>query len=246
MPCPSALWHALSGGWGGAVGSAGNGLLLPVGVGCGAAVVEADGVVPALGSAVGSGLGDDEAVAVGSGAGGGSTCSAAYTARNRSSAVRPTSRTSSSCCTFGTVTISCRSPAVTTSDSPTPRLSTRFWMMVWASFRLFGSIGPVPEVFCAVRVMVVPPCRSRPSFGDQALFTAIRVISPATRTPSTIKVRPGCPVVVVATCVKVLRVRRSAGGRRLLVGAAGRRLGLGQTVRLGGHLVVEFVVLVRD
>ena len=122
---------------------------------------------------------------------GGATCSAASTARNRSTAVWPTSWTSSSRCTFGTVTISCLSPAVVTSDSPTPRLSTRFWMIVLACCRLLGSMVPVPEVFWAVSVIVVPPWRSSPSLGTQVPLTAIRVINPATSTASTIRVRPG-------------------------------------------------------
>ena len=46
-------------------------------------------------------------------------------------------------------------------------------------------------VFFAVRVMVVPPLRYRPSFGTQVPLTAIRVISPATNTAKKIRVRPG-------------------------------------------------------
>ena len=146
VPWPSAGRQASPTGRGGAVGRAGNGLLLPVGLGSGTTLADA------LGSgadAVGSldGAPDSVGAGVGSGAGGGVTCSAAYTARKRSRAVWPTSSTSWSRCTFGTVTISCRSPAVVTSDSPTPRLSTRLWMIVRASSRLFGSIAPVPLVF---------------------------------------------------------------------------------------------------
>jgi hypothetical protein len=83
------------------------------------------------------------------------------------------------------------SPEVVTSDSPTPRLSTRLWMIVFASCRLFGSTAPVPVVFFAVRVIVVPPRRSRPSFGVQLPLTANRVISPATSTAKTMRMRPG-------------------------------------------------------
>ena len=88
------------------------------------------------------------------------------------------------------------SPEVVTSLSPTPNESTLAWMMLWASFKLFGSTWPVPLVFWAVSVMVVPPCRSSPSFGVQLLVSAIRPNSAATITPSTIKVRPGWPLCV--------------------------------------------------
>jgi hypothetical protein len=64
-------------------------------------------------------------------------------------------------------------------------------MMVLANCRLLGSTVPLPVVFFAVRVMVVPPLRSRPSFGSQVPLTAMRVISPATNTANTIRVRPG-------------------------------------------------------
>ena len=177
----------------------GSGLLLPVGLGSGTTL--ADAVGRGGGGSL-DGAADSGRRRGGLGRGRGVTCSAAYTARKRSRAVWPTSSTSWSRCTFGTVTISCRSPAVVTSDSPTPRLSTRLWMICWASSRLFGSIAPVPLVFCAVSVMVVPPRRSRPSFGAQVLPTATSANSPAIRTASTIRVRPGCPVVVVATYVK--------------------------------------------
>ena len=53
------------------------------------------------------------------------TCSEAYTSRKYNWAVWPTMRTSSSCCTFGTLTTICRSPEVVTSVSPTPIESTR-------------------------------------------------------------------------------------------------------------------------
>ena len=59
-------------------------------------------------------------------------------ARKRSTAVWPTSSTSSSCWTFGTLTMSWLSPEVVTSLSPTPRESTRAWMMLCASCKLFG------------------------------------------------------------------------------------------------------------
>ncbi len=66
-----------------------------------------------------------------------------------------------------------RSPLVVTSVSPTPRESTRCWMIVRANSRLSGSTVPVPELLAAVRVMVVPPRRSRPSFGVHALANPI-------------------------------------------------------------------------
>ena len=49
--------------------------------------------------------------------------------------------------------------------------------------------GPLPVVFCAVNVIVVPPCRSRPSFGVQALYTAISADQP--ERPSR-RARSGC------------------------------------------------------
>src|SRR5215218_8460014 len=129
--------HALSNGTGGAVGRVGSGLLLPLVLA--GALGSSDGAwavsePPAVGSSLGAAEADCDGSLVAAGVGaGGCTCSAAYTARNRSSAVWPTSRTSSSCCTFGTVTMIWLSPDVVTSDSPTPRLSTRLWMMVLAS-----------------------------------------------------------------------------------------------------------------
>jgi hypothetical protein len=74
--------------------------------------------------------------------------------------------------TFGTDTMIWRSPLVVTSVSPTPRESTRCWMMVRANSRLSGSITPVAEV--AVRVTVVPPRRSRPSLGVQVPLMPMR------------------------------------------------------------------------
>ena len=68
---------------------------------------------------------------------------------------------------------------------------TRLWMIVLASCRLLGSTVPLPVVFWAVKVIVVPPLRSRPSFGVQIPLTASKVISPATNTANTIRVRPG-------------------------------------------------------
>ena len=56
-------------------------------------------------------------------------------------------------------------PAVVTSDSATPKLSTRFRMMetAWLS-ESFGT-EPEPVVRRGVRMTLVPPSRSRPSRG---------------------------------------------------------------------------------
>ena len=61
-------------------------------------------------------------------------------------------------------------------DPETPPAPFPFWGLV---------------VFLAVKVMVVPPLRSRPSFGVHVPLTASKVISPATNTANTISVRPG-------------------------------------------------------
>ena len=124
----------------------------------------------------------------------------------RSSAVRPTSRPALSRCTFGTVTISCRSRGdnlgLADAQAVHPVLDDRLGQLQAVGVDRSGVAGGVlrrqGDGGAALEVKAE-------LLGVQALFTAIRVISPATRTPSTIKVRPGCPVVVVATCVKVLK-----------------------------------------
>ena len=83
-------------------------------------------------------------------------------------------------------------PEVVTSDSPTPRESTRCWMIDFASSRLVLSTAPVPVEFLAVSVMVVPPERSRPSLGVQVCDSAISRYSPARTTRKEMSVRTGC------------------------------------------------------
>src|SRR4029453_11156837 len=97
VPWPSAAAQALSNGTGGAVGKAGSGLLLPVPLGCGLAGSLGSSVgacavseAPAVGSLLSAGVGSLVGADVGPV---GCTCSAAYTARNRRTAVWPTSRT---------------------------------------------------------------------------------------------------------------------------------------------------------
>ena len=164
---------------------------LPLALGS-VALRRALGLVVAVGALLGLAgrrgcVGDGLAVA------GGVTDWTSYTARKRSCAVCPTSRTSSSCWTFGTLTTIWSLPEVVTSDSPTPRLSTRLWMIVLASWRLVGSTWPVPLVFLAVSVIVVPPCRSRPSFGVQVPLSAISAVEGGDDGARMIRVRPGCP-----------------------------------------------------
>jgi hypothetical protein len=56
-------------------------------------------------------------------------------------------------------------PAVVTSDSATPKLSTRFRMMETAWFRESFGTDPEPLASRGVRMTLVPPSRSRPSRG---------------------------------------------------------------------------------
>ena len=74
------------------------------------------------------------------------------------------------------------SPEVVTSDSPTPRLSTRLWMIASRQLQAVRVDGAGAGGVLAVRVMVVPPRRSRPSLGVQVLLIAIRPNRPATMT----------------------------------------------------------------
>ncbi len=83
-------------------------------------------------------------------------------------------------------------PVVVTSDSPTPRESTRCWMIVFASSRLVWSTDPVPVEFLAVNVMVVPPCRSRPSLGVQVCDSPMSTYNPVRMTRKEMSVRTGC------------------------------------------------------
>src|SRR4051794_12815054 len=255
VPWPTSVGRGAV-GVGGAVGSWGAtiGRLLPTEasplpplpavVGSGTAVARADGTV---GSPLGAGVGVALPVSVEGAVAGGWTCSAAYTARNLRTAVWPTCWTSWSCWTFGTLTMIWRSPETVTSLSPTPSALTRCSMMVRACCRLLGSMDPLPELFRAVRVTVVPPRRSRPSFGDQVLPTAIRVIRPAITTRSAINNRNGRPVMAATSVLYLVRHapragRSSAGRTRPACGSAqvaavgvgrGRRAGLGAGGRGG-------------
>src|SRR3712207_3305270 len=125
----------------------------------------------------------------------------------------------------------CRSPAVVTSDSPTPRLSTRLWMIVRASSRLVGSTEPLPLALAAVRVMVVPPRRPRPRLGVQVLLSPSRPTSATVRARRMTRVRPGRPL-LAATVEEFLAVGDRGSAEALRVGPR-RRVG---AVR-GGRVV---------
>ncbi len=58
-------------------------------------------------------------------------------------------------------------PEVVISASPIPAPFTRWEMMFFASFSFSAVTAPPPPTAVAVSVMVVPPRRSRPSFGFQ-------------------------------------------------------------------------------
>ncbi len=106
--------------------------------------------------------------------GGGDPAATAITWRNRSSAVVPTSLTTSSWPTPGTE-MTMLSPDLATSASEMPLPFTRFRMMPTARSRL-SSVGAVPFGVKGFSVTVVPPARSRPYWGVYALF---RNITPA-------------------------------------------------------------------
>ena len=104
------------------------------------------------------------------------------------------------------------SPAVVTSDSATPKLSTRLRMIdtAWSS-ESWGT-DPEPLVRRGVRMMLVPPSRSRPSRGwyfSPSVSVSLPILSGATtqisaktrtvRTASTAMVRPGRAALAVAT-----------------------------------------------
>ena len=104
------------------------------------------------------------------------------------------------------------SPAVVTSDSATPKLSTRLRMIATAwSSESFGT-APEPLAFRGVRMMLVPPSRSSPSRGwnfcavvsdsspiELGATTKIRPKTSRIRTPSTAMVRPGRATLAFAT-----------------------------------------------
>src|SRR5918993_86312 len=87
----------------------------------------------------------------------------AFTGRNRSCAVWPSCLAWSPFWPGTEITIRLV-PCVTTSASATPMPSTRRWMICRAWSRASG-LGGRPSSVRACSVTVVPPCRSRPSFG---------------------------------------------------------------------------------
>src|SRR5262245_15076654 len=86
------------------------------------------------------------------------------TLRNRSSAVAVRALSWSGLASPGTLTTMLRSPWVTTSASATPLPLTRSEMIRLACSS-FAPSGAPPPGTVADSVMLVPPCRSRPSFG---------------------------------------------------------------------------------
>jgi hypothetical protein len=87
------------------------------------------------------------------------------TLRNRSSAGVPTWRIESLFCP-GTDTTMWLLPSVTTCASDTPKALTRFSMISRACSSRAAS-GALPSAVRATSVIVVPPTRSRPSFGSK-------------------------------------------------------------------------------
>jgi hypothetical protein len=157
------------------------------------------GVVPGdvvAGAVVSPGVGLPDGVGVEVGSGIGTPEPVASTWRNLSSAVVPTSRTSSSSFTPGTDTTIVFEPWVVTSDSATPEPSTRDRMISTAVFNASGVTSP-PSVWLAVRVIDVPPCRSSPSRGLAGPSRAnIRPPRATTTSRKMMRVRPGCEALV--------------------------------------------------
>src|SRR6266545_3715984 len=139
----------------------GAGVALAVGVGV------ADGF--ALGVALPLGAADALALADadsdGSGVGLALTLSVLpITWRNRSTAGSTSLRSSSSLAPPATLTTMVLSPSTTTSGSDTPEKSTRS-AIVCRACAIFSRSGVRWFGRFADRIMLVPPCRSRPSFG---------------------------------------------------------------------------------
>ena len=186
-------------GAGGSVGSAGTGrrsavLAAAEGADDSPGATETSSLGAAVGSADGSAEGSVDASpegdADGSDVAGGVTGCAAITGRKDSRAVLPTNSTSESLLMFGTATSILSLPCTVTEASPTPRESTRFWMIVRAISR-FSRGTVVPSGVRAVRVIVVPPRRSRPSRGVQLWVMAIRPNNPSTTRKKMTSVRAG-------------------------------------------------------
>ncbi len=173
----------------GSAGADGLGVVVAVGLGVEAAR-SASGTARPLVDALGAGDaagalpdadGEGEAVPDGDGLGAGSAATppAAFrTGRKRSSAV---------CCTVARIELSRAPgtemtmfwPAVVTSASATPKLSTRDLMISTARSRACLVILPVsPGATRGVRMMLVPPSRSNPSRGLYFSWS-VRVSSPS-------------------------------------------------------------------
>nr|BFE80482.1 hypothetical protein GCM10020093_030830 [Planobispora longispora] len=113
----------------------------------------------------------------------------ASTWRKRSSAVVPTSLTTSSWPTPGTE-MTMLSPAMATSASEMPLPFTRSRMMFTARLRL-SSEGSLPSGVMGCSVTVVPPARSRPYSGVSALLRSITPPMARMSARSTRSMRPG-------------------------------------------------------
>ena len=185
-------------GAGGSVGSAGTGPRCAGLVGSLVAWSPTSSSGLGLGGASGDGVGVDVPAGV--------AAWTASTGRNANRAVVPTSSTSSSLLTLGAATSIWSLPCTVTDASPTPSESTRCWMIVRAVSR-FSRGGELPSDVRAVRVMVVPPRRSRPSRGSQLPVMAIRPNSIATTTPTPISVRVA-PLVLEVVATRTIPPQR--------------------------------------
>ncbi len=160
----SDVGEAVGPALGDVVGAAAGALVAPA-VGAAEAVGVGVGAVVALGvgwadpEAPGLGVAD----AVGVGAAAGRSGAVASTVRNRSWAGVPTCSTTSS---FAAATLMTmwESPSVITSGSATPAPLTRF-SMIRRACSSWSALGAWQSGVRAIRVIVVPPTRSRPSLG---------------------------------------------------------------------------------
>jgi hypothetical protein len=155
------------------------------------AEADADALPLGVADLLALGLGDADAWLV--------SCTELTTWRNRNRAVSPTCLIASLFWPATDTTIWLL-PCVTTSGSDTPRPLTRFSMICRASSR-FAADGVLPPGSLAINVSVVPPTRSRPSFGFSRPCQCDRVPGPVKKTnaynttkiaASTMRYRDGC------------------------------------------------------
>ena len=121
------------------------------------------------------------------GCGVGAPAPASQTGRNRSSAVCWTVLRMDLSCLPG-IEMTMLSPAVVTSDSATPKLSTRLRMIDTAWFSESFGGEPPPLTSRGVRMTLVPPSRSRPSRGV-SLSAIVSVCFPMV-SGATTRIRP--------------------------------------------------------